>query len=166
MEEHGTHLFRSAPTAPDIRPADTVEDENLRYVLGHWRALKGARAMPARADFTPRDLKRCLPVVHIYDVIDGGADFRARLVGTGVYPGLDEDQTGKLVSEHPDPGVRFRFALVLRHVAETAEPARSVSYRRTGSLLHDMRTEGLWLPLGRADRVENILAISALKAPV
>jgi len=163
MEEHGMHLFRSEPTPPDIRSADTVESADLRYVLEHWRTLKGVRAMPQRGEITPRDLKRCLPTVHIYDVIGGGADFRARLVGTGVYPGLDEDQTGKLISEHPDPGVRLRFMLVLRHVVETAEPARSVSFRRTGSLLHDMRTEGLWLPLGEGSGVENVLAISALR---
>jgi PAS domain len=166
MEEHGRYLFRSEPTPPDIRSAESVEDEDLRYVLGHWRGLKGVRAMPARSQIAPRDLKRCLRTVHIYDVIGNGADFRARLVGTGVYPGLDEDQTGKLISEHPDPGVRLRFTLVMRHVVETVEPARSVAFRRTGSLLHDMRTEGLWLPLGRSGRVEHVLAVSALKSPV
>jgi hypothetical protein len=86
----------------------------------------------------------------------------ARLVGTAVYPRLDQDQTGKLISEHPDPGVRLRFGLLLRQVCATGEPARSVSLRMTGAHLHDARTEGLWLPLGTSERMEQIMGVSSV----
>jgi len=118
--------------------------------------------MPRRSQIVPRDIGKALKFVHLYDVVDGGDDFRARIVGTSVYPGLMEDQTGRLVSEHPDPGVRHRFAIILRHVVQSRAPARSLSRRVTGSLLHDMYTEGLWLPLGEADAVTQILAQSSL----
>ena len=119
--------------------------------------------MPARAEIAPKDIKRSLHMIHIYEVLDGGADFRARLIGTGVFPGLGANQTGKLLSEHPDPGIRQRFAAALKHVVETCEPVRSLSLRKTGDLLNDAHTEGLWLPLGDEDRVEHVLAQSTLK---
>lgn len=160
MGDDRKFLFRSEPTPPEIHTAESVIDAGLRATYEHWLRLKGARAMPTRAEVVPRDLKHSLRCVHIYDVVNHGEDFRARLVGTGVYPGLDDDQTGKLVSEHPDPGVRLRFGLVMQRVVATGLPLRSLSMRRTGSLLHDARTEGLWLPLGEAGQVEQILAQS------
>jgi hypothetical protein len=154
--------FESQATLPELHPADTVKDPLLRKTFDLWLALKGDRAMPSRAQITPRQLKHDLRCIHMYDVLPGRQDFRARLVGTGVFPGLDRDQTGRLVSEHPDPGVRLRFAAILRHVVETAAPIRSLSLRLTGHPLHDMRTEGLWVPLGDAGEVEIVLAHSSL----
>ena len=146
-----------------MHPAETVEDPDLRATLDYWLRLRGSRKMPSRTEIAPKDIKHALRTIHIYEVVDGGADFRARLVGTGVFPGLATDQTGKLLSEHPDPGVCLRFAVALRHVAATGEPVRSLSLRKTGNLLSDAHTEGLWLPLGEADRVEQVLAQSSLK---
>ncbi|HEY4116111.1 MAG TPA: PAS domain-containing protein [Rhizomicrobium sp.] len=154
--------YWSEPLPPEFLPADSVEDENLRFLLAHWRGLRGARPWPARADISPKALKQCLRVIHLYDVVDGGAEFRARLVGTAVYPGLIEDQTGKFVSEHPDPGVRLRFSAAMKQVLAAGEPVRTVSRRLTGTRLHDARTEGLWLPLGAPDGIEQILAGSSL----
>jgi hypothetical protein len=164
MEESKKPPYWSAPTPPQIAPAETVEDPGLRATFAYWTKLKGARAMPARTEISPKDIRHALSRVHIYDVIEDGADFRMRLVGTNVFPGLEEDQTGKLLSEHPDPGVRLRFAAALAHVAKTGSPARSISHRQTGSLLGDAHTEGLWLPLGAGDRVEHVLAQSVLVA--
>ncbi len=155
--------YHSQPVPAEIHPADSVEDSNLRLTLEYWKQLKGARRMPARSEIVPKDIRQCLRYIHIYEVVDQSNDFRARLVGTSVFPGLDEDQTGKLVSQHPDPGVQFRFGALLRHVLATGEPARSLSHRITGSLLHDLYTEGLWLPLGEADCVQHILAQSSLR---
>jgi len=157
------HWFNSQPLPAEIHPAASVEDANLRFTLDYWHKLKGARRMPARTEILPKDLKHCLRYIHIYEVVDGGADFRARLVGTSVYPGLEQDQTGKLVSLHPDPGIRLRFGALLRHVLNTAEPARSISRRITGSMIHDLYTEGLWLPMGEDDRVLHVLAQSCLR---
>jgi hypothetical protein len=163
MTERASVAYRSAPTPPEIHPADSVEDPDLRHLLDYWNRLRGARAMPARAELDPREIRRSLRYVHIYDVVEGGDDFRARLVGTSVFPGLDEDQTGKLVSEHPDPGIRLRFAMLLRHVLAHGAPARSVSLRQTGSAITDRRTEGLWLPLGEGESVQHILVQSSLR---
>jgi hypothetical protein len=155
--------YRSSPTPPEIHSADSVEDPDLRHLLDYWNRLRGTRAMPARSELDPKQIRRSLRYVHIYDIVEGGEDFRARLVGTSVFPGLDEDQTGKLVSEHPDPGIRLRFSMLLRHVLAHGAPARSVSLRQTGSTVTDWRTEGLWLPLGEHATVEQILVQSSLR---
>ncbi len=164
MDGPGNSSYWSAPTLPRILAADTVEAADLRLTLDCWRRLKGSRKMPARAEISPRDFKHALRTVHIYDVLDAGADFRFRLVGSGVFPGLQQDQTGRLLSEHPDPGVQLRFAAALKRVVETGEPVRSLSLRQTGNLLNDAYTEGLWLPLGDADEVIHVLAHSSLHA--
>ena len=163
MEQSRTTRYWSAPTPPELRPAATVEDPELQATLGYWLQLKADRAMPTRTEISPREIKRSLRTIHIYDVVAGGADFRARLVGTGVFPGLEDDQTGKLLSDHPDPGIRLRFSAAMKHVVKTGEPVRSLSLRKTGDLLTDAHTEGLWLPLGEADHVEQVLAQSSLK---
>ena len=162
MTPDSEHLYRSAPTPAEIHPVETVMDPELRATLAYWNRVRGTRAMPTRADISPKELRRSLRHIHMYDVMEGGRDFRARLVGTGVFPGLDEDQTGKLVSAHPDPGIRLRFGALLSHVAATGMPARSLSVRVTGSLLMDARTEGLWLPLGEGRTVQQILVHSSL----
>jgi hypothetical protein len=154
--------YWSEPVPPEIHPADSVQDANLRFLLDYWRKLRRERRWPARADISPRAIKQCLRVIHMYDVVVGGNDFRARLVGTAVYPGLVEDQTGRLISEHPDPGVRLRFSTAMKQVTAAGEPVRTISRRLTGTRLHDARTEGLWLPLGESDTIEQILAISSL----
>lgn len=163
MTPEDRHWYNSAPLPAEILPVESVEDSNLRFTFDYWRKLKGERPMPARAEILPKDLKQCLRYIHIYDVIDNGADFRARLVGTSVFPGLEQDQTGRLVSEHPDPGIRLRFGALLRHVATAGAPARSLSRRITGSMMHDLYTEGLWLPLGVDGSVLHVLAQSSLR---
>jgi hypothetical protein len=163
MTERASAAYRSTPTPPEIHPADSVEDPDLRHLLDYWNRLRGLRAMPARSEIEPKEIRRSLRYVHMYDVVEGGEEFRARLVGTSVYPGLEDDQTGKLVSEHPDPGIRLRFSVLLRHVVTHRAPARSVSLRQTDSVMTDRRTEGLWLPLGGGDAVEQILVQSSLR---
>ncbi|HEY0299773.1 MAG TPA: PAS domain-containing protein [Rhizomicrobium sp.] len=155
--------YRSALVPAEILPVTELESAELRFTLEYWQRLRGERAMPARSEILPKDIRHCLRYIHIYDVVDGGADFRARLVGTSVFPGLDQDQTGKLVSQHPDPGIQMRFGALLRHVTVTRAPARSVTRRSTGDVLRDMFAEGLWLPLGEGARVQHILAQSSLR---
>ncbi len=48
----------SEPILPEIHPVTSVSDPELRFLLGHWTALKGSRAMPLRAEIIPGDIKR------------------------------------------------------------------------------------------------------------
>src|ERR1700688_3416251 len=82
---------------------DTVEHPDLRALYALWTEKRGERRMPARNDFTPRDMKAYLRRIHLYDVVEGGRDFRIRLLGTSMTIGMGQDPTGKLMSAFPDP---------------------------------------------------------------
>lgn len=71
----------------------------LSEFLDYWNEKRGARAMPRRADIDPFELRRHLPYFSLVDVIDGGRDFRFRLLGTGITGHFNRDSTGKMVRE-------------------------------------------------------------------
>jgi hypothetical protein len=68
-------------------------------VRDYWLAKRGARSMPSRSDISPAQLKSQLPHILLADVIDGGADFRYRLVGTELGRFFYSEPSGKLMSE-------------------------------------------------------------------
>lgn len=76
---------------PDVRLMDDL--------LDYWNRKRAGRIGPRRADLDPAAIKAHLPHLVIVDVIDGGKDFRFRLVGTRVVEGLGHDNTGKRFSE-------------------------------------------------------------------
>jgi len=68
-------------------------------LLAYWNARRGVRFAPARADIDPADITALLPDIMMVDVLDGGRDFRFRLIGTRIVEGLGRDSTGRLFSE-------------------------------------------------------------------
>jgi PAS domain len=142
---------------PQIMPADTFEHPNLLTLLAHWEHLRGSDAMPTRADIR-KEISHLLKYVHLCDVIANGEDFRFRLIGDTVFHGL-RNQTGRLVTEHPDMGVRFRFPILMREAVVTKRPVRGVAVRETtrGSF----NAESIWLPFGDAE-VNQILGMTVL----
>ncbi len=141
---------------------DTVEHPDLRSLLALWNEKRGERRMPARDDFTPRDMKAYLRRIHLYDVVEGGRDFRIRVLGTSMTIGMGQDPTGKLISAYPDPVAGHRFMLILQHVVSIARPVRVVADHLIPERLATMQTEALWLPLGSANTVEQVLAASII----
>ncbi|HYM30423.1 MAG TPA: PAS domain-containing protein [Candidatus Cybelea sp.] len=91
----------------------------IQELVDYWEKKRAGRMAPSRAEIDPAELKAHLPHIHLIDVIDGGADFRYRLVGTSIVQGLGRDNTGKRVSElygdRPEVCARIiaRFALVV-----------------------------------------------------
>ena len=75
-------------------------DERLAAFYRYWRGRCGERRMPRRADIDPIDMPpHLLPNVFLTDVVDGGARFRYRLVGTAIVGTLGWDPTGGYVDE-------------------------------------------------------------------
>jgi hypothetical protein len=64
-------------------------------LLDLWRQYNAEEGRPTRGDFTPFVLKPWLGDIDIYDVEDGGAEFRMRLNGTRVVAITGEDWKGK-----------------------------------------------------------------------
>ncbi len=86
---------------------DTVAETNptrfdhpaCAFLMHYWEQKRGGRAMPARADISPAQLKDYLGWVTILDVLPGARDFRYRLIGTLVTQYFSSDWTGKTVLE-------------------------------------------------------------------
>jgi hypothetical protein len=100
----------------------------LASVRGYWNENRGARAMPSRDDISPADFIRShLPHILLADVVDGGADFRYRLVGTQLREFFYDEPSGKLMSEAIAPFGEETVRLTLeiyRRVIERRGPVR------------------------------------------
>jgi hypothetical protein len=127
----------------------------------YWNVKRGHRPWPAREDLTPRDLMRSLKRIHLYDVIDNGEEFHIRVTGSAIFLGYYADPTGKLVSDHPDPGLRVAFRNVLKRVLETGQPVYDHASPRTDHFLTKREAFSLWLPLGR-EKIEQVIAQSMI----
>ncbi len=131
----------------------------------YWNAKRGARQFPGRADVVPRDLLGILPWLHMYDVVDGDADFRIRLIGSALTDmlGKNEDLRSKPVSALP-PSCFERIRRVLGTVLEVRAPVRTFS-RRAGIPGQDFQgLEAITAPLSSngAD-IDVIVAVSMLE---
>lgn len=140
---------------------EAVEHPDLKALLALWNQKRGERKMPTRDEFEPRDMRSYLRRLHLYDVVEGGRNFRIRVFGTSLTIGLGTDPTGKLITEHPDPVAGHRFMLILQHVVSVGRPVRVVADHRIPERLATMQTEALWLPLG-TKTVEQVLAASII----
>lgn len=143
---------------PQILPAETVEHPDLRALLDYWNRLRRPNPMPARP-VAGRQIGGLLKRLHLSDVVDDGADFRFRLLGDAVFVCSAENQTGRLVSTHPDIGVRLRYPILMREVVRTRGPVRGLAVRVTSNT--HFRTDSLWLPFGGPD-VQQVMGMSVL----
>ena len=64
-----------------------------------WRSRCQGNTLPGRGDFDWSDLRPWFGSILMMDVIDGGADFRYRLIGVKLIEAVHRDLTGKMVSE-------------------------------------------------------------------
>lgn len=67
----------------------------------HWEKIRGARAMPSRADLDPIDIPRLLPFTILVDVLHDPLDFRYRLLGTELDRITSRNYKGLRFSEIP-----------------------------------------------------------------
>lgn len=140
-----------------FHPEDGEEQPAFEPILALWNDMRRGRAMPARADIAARDMKPYLRQVQLYEVIDGGRDFRIRLVGTDFTESMGYDPTGQCVSQLEDPFLRERTFAAARQVLETRGPLRtSASFRAVARVIY-RRIEKIWLPLGDDTGITHIL---------
>jgi len=87
-------------TIPNVE-LDRATDwpEVLASVRDYWLERRGSRAMPSRSDISPTHIKAQLPHILLADVVDGGKDFRYRLIGVQLSQFFHFNPTGKLISE-------------------------------------------------------------------
>ena len=72
------------------------DDPILGPALAYWIDKRGSRLLPSRRDIDPVEIPpKILPHLQIIDVVDGGARFRYRLIGTATVDAYGEDFTGR-----------------------------------------------------------------------
>ena len=82
----------------EINPAALISPA-LEFLRHYWDERRAGRPMPSRADMKPSDFKPHLDSIAMIDVLDGGAEFRYRLVGTLLTQYFMVDPTGKTTRE-------------------------------------------------------------------
>ena len=87
----------------------------LAFLKDYWDQKRGLRAMPARADINPAELKKYIRAIVLVEALPDYADFRYRMIGTDVTDHMLRDATGK--------SVREAFARYGQHATEGAVAA-------------------------------------------
>ena len=74
-------------------------DPILAGTLAYWERQRGDRPMPRRADINPADIPKLLPYIRLTEVVDGGARYRYRLVGTAIVSAYGNEHTGRYLDD-------------------------------------------------------------------
>jgi hypothetical protein len=83
------------------------DDPILGPALAYWISKRGHRLLPGRRDIDPVEiLPKILPNLQLIDVVDGGARFRYRLIGTATVEAYGEDFTGRYTDKMFPPDLR------------------------------------------------------------
>jgi hypothetical protein len=141
-------------------PVAKVENPDLKRLLEYWKEKRGERAMPARADISPHDLKSALKTLQLFDVIDGGEDFHVRIMGGTVSGTFDFNPNGHRLSEHA--GSQDGLLRVLQRLVREMIPLICRFHRTVHEGLTVYYTS-LFLPLGENDEITQILGQSVLR---
>lgn len=118
------------------------QSDYTQALFALWMELKGGADMPSKADFKPERMRAYLPNIYIVDIIDGGADYRLRLIGTALTQMVGRDMTGCLLSEVPE--TRWRAQIYTHVIRERAPVAYLSRLGRPGG--HEVTTENIVLP--------------------
>jgi hypothetical protein len=116
--------------------------------LRYWRDACGDRAMPRRCDVDPLEVPAgLLPCVILTDALEGGAQHRYRLVGTGIEMASRRSLTGGIVGDAiPNPAYRAYVLGLYATVMARRRPLFSVS-NFAHPELHHIVTERIMCPL-------------------
>ena len=138
-----------------VDPA-TLELPLLRNILEYWRKKRGDRAMPARRDIDPQELKQHLRNLFLLNV--EGDDFRYRLLGSAITERYGRNSTGKLVSEvyASTPPIREWYLETLRAVAREKRPVLAFAPLRAIKK-EFILIEALHLPLSNDEKTINMI---------
>lgn len=118
----------AAQTTPDDDtideeiPVASLEHPLLLGLLRHWEAKRGARAMPARADFRPEEMHAFLGHIFLVDVEHEPRRFRFRLLGTEIVTSYGTELTGRYTDAVQPPAYRAMIECHYNQVVDSARP--------------------------------------------
>jgi hypothetical protein len=103
---------------PDLN----FDGPGLRRIIDLWQAKRGPRALPARSDFSARDLKSNLSRILLFEAVVGPR-YRIRLMGSALTQ-VWGDLTGKFVDEAVPPHLQPRWIAFIEGVLTMGRPLR------------------------------------------
>jgi hypothetical protein len=168
METPGPEEPVIAPMPGDDSPSTSISPGDLqqtytRDAYAAWLAARGDRHMPSRADMSPRVMRKFLNYVALVEVLNGGEDFRFRVVGDGIATQQKLPLAGKTMADvdRMVPGFGgFLKGIYTRTLKHRDERAYRGTYMRTADR-HPFNYETLVLPLSDdGETVDHILVIS------
>jgi len=123
------------------------DDPLLGTALAYWIAQRGNRLMPSRRDIDPVGIPRkILPNLQLLDVIDGGARFRYRLLGTAIVEAYGEDFTGRYPDEMFPADLRDFIHGIYRNVCTWKAPL-FLSNRYVTAKGFELASKRIYMPL-------------------
>jgi hypothetical protein len=147
----GTRLDRqlgnfSITDAEIARVTSSRVDELLKY----FEQKTGGKRLPYRADISPRDLKKFLPELFLFQILydpDGGVeDLMVQLMGTTVANFYGEI-TGQTVREGaPSPEVTERILIACRRMLASGRPVVAEASSLSEEKNH-LRVQVLYVPM-------------------
>lgn len=98
----------------------SIVEQSLEY----WHRIRGDRSAPRRSDFDPVEIPHLLPYVVFIEVVDGGADFRFRVIGEKPRSAFFGNYTGQLISSLAHVSPDGQIMRNLRDAVRAAQPVR------------------------------------------
>ncbi|NBC96303.1 MAG: PAS domain-containing protein [Deinococcus-Thermus bacterium] len=130
----------------------------LRRGFDYWQSKQRGDLLPGRSAIDPTEIPSLLPHVELSEVIDRGADFRFRLVGTHLVDTDAVNPTGHLFSDFFEmPAYAAYMFRLYRHVVATGRPVWSGSRIPLPLRGLDIKTERLYLPLATDGRTVDMV---------
>ncbi len=113
-----------------LNPASGSVPAELSEMFRYWDERRRGRAMPARADIDPFDLRTRLGRIHLLDV-EGPDTFRYRVYGSRMTNPDARDMTGRTTRDYSDEAFGD---MVTRHLAQCVAERGPVCHEIEGRL--------------------------------
>lgn len=98
-----------------------VLHDDLSRLFDYWQSKRGARAMPARADIDPLEMRWILGRLTLVEVLPDG-DYLWRLDGTEIVDFFRTNMTGRRLSDYPRSEMSQLMADEFAAVVQTRSP--------------------------------------------
>jgi len=150
------------PASPFRISLQEISSPAVARGVAYWSSLRGERRFPSRDALSTRDMVPFLRHVALIQVLDGGADYRFRLVGDAHVEARGYDFTGETVKEirADAPHYADRSYALYEYVRTTRAPyairgpmaTKDAGWRIT-------YRECAFLPLGPSDDLVDFLLV-------
>jgi hypothetical protein len=124
-----------------------TDEGAIARVRDYWQSMRQGRPMPSRRDVNPGELRDVLPILQLYELIDGGKALRVRLLGTKIAQALGEDPTGHTITWATSDRLTRRVFAIADRVTKHRRPLIARAERTAIEKASFLQVESIYLPL-------------------